>query len=80
MMNGTQRKGSRIGINTLKPRQNGRHFADFYTHFLEWKVGISIEILLKVVPNGEINNIPALLQVIDWRRPGGQTIIWTKDG
>ena len=40
-------------------------------------VGISITILLKFVPNGPINNIPALVHVMAWRRPA---IIWTNDG
>ena len=31
---------------------------------------ISINISLKFVPNGPINNIPALVQVMVWRRPG----------
>ena len=33
-------------------------------------VSISIEISLKFVPKGPINNIPALVQTTAWRRPG----------
>ena len=33
----------------------------------EW---ISLKISLKLVPKGPINNIPALVQVMAWRRPG----------
>ena len=59
-------------LNTLRPRQNGRHFADdtFKCILLNENVGISIKISLKFVPKGPINNIPALVQVIAWRRPG----------
>ena len=57
-----------IGIfifNTLKPRQNGRHFPDiFKCIFFNENVWISIKIPLKFVPKGPINNIPALFQII----------------
>ena len=48
-------------INTMRPRQNGRHFADdtFKRIFLNENVRISIKISLKFVPKGPINNIPA---------------------
>ena len=50
-------------INTWRPRQNGRHFADniFKYLFLNEKEWISIKIPLKFVPKGPINNIPALV-------------------
>ena len=50
-------------FNTLRPRQNGRHFADdtFKHIFLNENVRISIKISLKFVPNGPINNIQALV-------------------
>ena len=50
-------------INTLRPRQNGRHFADdtFKRIFMNVNVRISINISLKLVPKGLINNIPALV-------------------
>ena len=45
-------------IKTLKPRQDGHHFADniFKCIFLNENVWISIEISMKFVPNGSINN------------------------
>ena len=57
-------------LNTLRPRQNGRRFADdtFKCIFLNENVRISIEISLKFVPKGPINNIPALVQIMAWRR------------
>ena len=57
--------------NTLSPRQNGRHFPDnFKCIFLNGNVWITIKISLKFVPEGPINNIPALVQIMAWRRPG----------
>ena len=63
-------------IDTLRPRQNGRHFADdiFKFIFLNENVWIPIKISLKFVPKGPINNIPALVQIIAWRRPGDKPL------
>ena len=57
-------------INTLRPRQNGCHFADgiFKSIFFKENVRISIDISLKFVPKGHINDIPALAQIIVWRQ------------
>ena len=62
----------RHGFNTLRPRQNGRHFPDdiFKWIFLNENVWISIKISLKFVPNVPINNIPALVQIMAWCRSG----------
>ena len=51
----------RVCFNTLRPRQNGRHFADdtFKRIFMNENVRISINISLKFVPKGLINNTPA---------------------
>ena len=59
-------------INTLRLRQHGRHLADdtFKRISLNENVIISIKISLKFVPMGPINNIPALVQIMAWRRPG----------
>ena len=64
------------GVNTLRPRQNGRHFADdtFKRIFMNENVRISINISLKFVPKGLINNIPALVQIMAWRRPGDKPL------
>ena len=63
-------------INTLRPRQNGRHFADdtFKPIFLNTNIKISIKISLKLVPKVPINNIPALVQIMAWRRPGDKPL------
>ena len=63
-------------FNTLRPRQNGRHFADdiFKRIFLNENVRISIKISLKFVPKGRIDNIPALVQIMAWRRAGDKPL------
>ena len=63
-------------INTLRPRQDGRHFPDdiFICIFLNENEWHSIKISLKFVPNVPINNIPALVQIMAWRRPGDKPL------
>ena len=63
-------------VNTLRPRQNGRHFPDdiFKWIFLNQNVWISINISLKFVPSGPINNIPTWVQVMAWCRPGDKPL------
>ena len=66
----------RISFNTLRPRQNGRRFADdsLKCIFLNENVSISIKISLKCDSKGTNNNIPALVQMIAWRRPGNKPL------
>ena len=63
-------------LNTLRPRQNGRHFADgiFKCIFLNENVWIPIKISLKFIPKGAINKIPALVQIMAWRRQGDKPL------
>ena len=63
-------------FNTLRLRQNGRHFADdiFKCIFLNENVWISLKISLKFVPKVWINNIPTLVQIVAWRRPGDKPL------
>ena len=72
------RKSNRHGASRqhTKPRQNGRHFPHdtFKSIFLNENVRISIKISLKFVPKGLINNIPALVQIMAWRRPGDKSL------
>ena len=65
-----------IRFNTLRPRQNGRHFADdiFKCIFVNENIWIPIKISLRFVPSGPINNIPALVQILAWRRPGDKPL------
>ena len=63
-------------VISLRLRQNRRHFADdvFKCNFMN-KIGwIPIEISLKFVPKGPINNIPALVQIMAWRRTGDKPL------
>ena len=61
-----------VCFNTLRPRWNEQHFADdiFKRIFFNENVWISIKISLKFVCKGLINNIPALVQIMAWRRSG----------
>ena len=42
--------------------------------FLNENVQISIKMSIKFVPNCPINNIPALVQILAWRRPGDKPL------
>ena len=57
---------------TMRPIQNGLHIPDDIINriFSNEKINITIEVSLKIVPNGPINNIPALVQIMTWRRRG----------
>ena len=63
-------------LNTLRPRQDGRHFPDnvFKSIFMNENAWISIKIPLKFVAKGPINKIPALVQIMAWRRPGDKPL------
>ena len=56
---------------TKWPPFAGRHFQ---MHFREWKSMKSIKISLKFVPKGPIRTIPALFQIMAWRRPGDKPL------
>ena len=63
-------------LNTLRPRQDGRHFVDdiFKCPFLNENVWIPIKISLKFVHKGQINKIPALVQIMARNRPGDKPL------
>ena len=63
-------------LNTLRPRQNGCHFADYIFKCISFNenVWIPIKISLKFVPKGPINNSPSLVQMMVWRRPGAKPL------
>ena len=65
-----------ISFKTLRPRQNGRHFADdiFKWIFLNENVWIWIKISLKFVPKVPINNFPAFVQIMAWCRSGDKPL------
>ena len=55
--------------------QNGCHFTDIFKCIsLIENVWISIKISLKFVPKGSFNNIPVLVQIMAWHRPGDKPL------
>ena len=67
---------SSVTVNTLRQRQNGRQFPDdiFKCFFLNENELILIKISLKFYPKGQIDNIPSLVQIMAWRRPGDKPL------
>ena len=63
-------------LNTLRPKQNGRHFINdiFNSFFFNENAWIPNNISLKFVPKGPINNNPALVQLMAWCRPGDKPL------
>ena len=63
-------------FNSLRPRRNRRHFADdiFKCIFLNENELMSLRISLKFFPKVRINNIPSLVQIMAWRRPGDKPL------
>ena len=63
-------------LNTLRPRQNGRYFADdtFKRIFVNENVRNSIKFSLTFVTKSPMDNIPALFQIMAWRRPGDKPL------
>ena len=68
-------------FNTWGPKHNGRHFPDefFKCIFLNENAWISIKVPLKFVPKGSIINIPALVQLMAWRRSGDKPLSLSRD-
>ena len=62
-------------LNTLRSRQNGHHFTDnILNSFFSENVSVSIKISIKFLPRCPINNIPALVQIMAWRRTGDKPL------
>ena len=63
-------------MNSSPPGQNGRHFADGVLRciFMNEKFCILINISLKFVPGGPINNKPALIKIMAWHRIGAKPL------
>ena len=63
-------------FNTLRPRQDGRHFADdiFRCIFFHGNCYILIKFSLKYVRKGPIDDNPALVQIMAWRRSGDKPL------
>ena len=56
--------------------QDGRHFADDISIciFVNKKLSNLIEISLRFVPKGPIDNIPALVKIMAWHRMGDKPL------
>ena len=65
-----------LHINTLRPRQDGHHFADdsFTCIFFNENCCILIKFSLKYVCKGPIDNNRALVQIMAWRRSGDKPL------
>ena len=68
----------RVILNTLRPRQDGRHFLDISNARkcinFDYDLWHSIKISLQFLPEDPINNIPALVKIMAWRRPGDKSL------
>ena len=56
--------------------QDGRHFPDyiFKCIFLNENNSIAIQMSLKFVPQGPMNNVSTMVQIRAWRRPGDKPL------
>ena len=67
-----------LAFYTSKPRRNGHHCTDVISECIFMKENghnvISIKILLKFVPRGPINNMPALVQMMAWYQIGEKSL------
>ena len=63
-------------LNSSPPGNMAAIIADdiFKCIFLNENVRISIKISLKFVPKRPINNVPVLVQIKAWRRPGDKPL------
>ena len=63
-------------INTLRPGQDGRHFAEdiFTCIFINENCCVLIKFSLKYVHMDPIDNNPALVQIMAWRRSGDKPL------
>ena len=66
----------RLNINTLRPRQDGRHFADdiIMCIFFNENCCILNKFSMKYVRKGPIDNNPALVQIMAGRRSGDKPL------
>ena len=65
-----------MSFNSSPPEQNGHHFTDhiFKCIFIKEKFCVSIQILLKFVLEGTIDNNSASVQVMAGRRAGNKPL------
>ena len=63
-----------LGFNSLRQRQNGRHLADEFFQCIYLTAWISMKISMKFVPKSLIDNMPASVQIMAWRRTGDKPL------
>ena len=65
-----------LRVHEMRPRQNVCQFADdsFECIFLNETIWLSMKIPVMFVPMDSINNIPGLVQILAWRRPGDKPL------
>ena len=65
-----------VCFNSSPPGLIGRRLAEdnFKCIFMNEKFCILIQILLKIVPNGLVDNQSALVHVMSWRRAGDKRL------
>ena len=70
------RKVTHFTLNTLQAKQNGCRFAAdiFKLIFMNESISISIQISLKYLPKGQINNYPALVLIMTCRLIGDKPL------
>ena len=56
-------------VNTLRPNKMDAVFQTTFSNAFSW-----IKISLKIVPKGPINNIPTLVQIMAWHKPGDKPL------
>ena len=61
-------------FNTLTQRQQGHHYADDIFKSIFFIENVSIQVFTKFVPKFRINDIPVLVQIKIWRRPGDESL------
>ena len=63
-------------LNSFPPRSKWPPFWEktFSNDLLEWNDRNAIQICLKLVPSGPVNNIEALIRIMAWRRPGDKPL------
>ena len=57
-----------------------KYFRHIFSLLHVWKLSSLNQISLKFVPDGPINNMPVLAQIMHWRPTGDKPFVWTHDG
>ena len=60
--------------NTLRQKKTAAILQTTFSFFFNENIWISIKISLKFIPKGPNNNIPELVEIMAWRRPGDKPL------